>query len=59
MIKEMEENQLREEKYEIREKADFSQTLASDFLIFKVWNPPLFIGGGRWTLCFFRTNPGP
>jgi len=27
----------------------FFSTLASDFLVLNAWNPPLFIGGGRWT----------
>jgi hypothetical protein len=35
------------------EKASFSQSLASDFLMLIVWNPPLFIGGGREIFCLY------
>ena len=35
------------------EKASFSQSLASDFLMLIVWNPPLFVGGGREIFCFY------
>jgi hypothetical protein len=42
----------REEK-NLGRKTDFLPTLGYDFLILKAWNPPLFIGGGRGTLCLF------
>ena len=34
-------------------KTNFSPALSSHFFSLKVWNPPLFIGGRRWTLCLF------
>jgi hypothetical protein len=36
---------------ETGEKADFFQTLAFDFSSLRLWNPSLFIGGGRGTFC--------
>jgi len=35
------------------EKASFSPSLASDFLMLNVWNPPLFIRGGREIFCLY------
>jgi len=29
----------------------FLSTLHIIFLVLRSWNPPLFIGGGRWTFC--------
>ena len=34
-------------------EADFFPTLTYDFVPLKAWNPPLFIMGGRGTLCLY------
>jgi hypothetical protein len=51
--KEKEEDGWQIRRKKLGRKADFSPTLGSDFFLLNARNPPVFIGYGRWTSCFY------
>jgi hypothetical protein len=48
-----EEDGWRIRRIKLGRKADFSPILGSDFFLLNAWNPPIFIGYGRGTSCFY------
>jgi hypothetical protein len=51
--KEEEQNGWQRKRKNMGRKANFSLALGSHFFSLRAWNPPLFIGGRRETLCLF------
>jgi hypothetical protein len=53
VIEEEEEDGWQIRRKNLGRKTNFSLTLGSLFSSLRAWNPLLFIGGGRGTLCLF------